>query len=236
MPDIFGDQPVTNEDVTVDVLVGEGKKYSDVNNLAKAYVNAEGFIEELKRELALERAQKDANKLNNTDGLPQQQSLPPQTPAPQTEPVQPQNTEDLRTLISEVVESQSQAKRFEQNVETTAQRMIEVFGSAAKAQEALAAKARDLGVNVEWLRDAAARSPTAFYATMGIPADTASPQNTSTPAPRSDVRVSPTLNNGEKTYSYFQDLRRTDKSKYYSAETQAEMHRLAREKGDAFYT
>lgn len=235
MADIFGDQPL-NDDITVDILVGEGKKYTDVNNLAKAYVNAESFLEELKRENATLRAQQDAKNLNNPDGMNQQQSQPPATPAPPTEPVKPQSTEDLRTLISEVVENQSQTKRFEQNVEITAQRMIEVYGSPAKAQEALAAKSRELGVNVDWLRDAAARSPSAFYATMGIPAAPTPPVNMQTPVPHSDVRITPNVNSGEKTYAYFQELRRTNKSQYYSAENQAEMQRLAREKGDAFYT
>jgi hypothetical protein len=235
MPDIFGDQPI-NDDVTVDILVGEGKKYTDVNNLAKGYVNAENFIEELKRELALERAQKDANTLNNTDGSNQQQTPTPPTSATPSEPVKPQSPEDLRTLISEEVANLAQSKRFEENIESTASRMVEVYGSPAKAQEALAAKAKELGVNVEWLRDAAARSPSAFYATMGIPSTPQTPTSTETPAPRSDVRVSPVMNGGEKNYNYFQELRRTNKSQYYSTETQAEMHRLAREKGDAFYT
>lgn len=233
MPDIFGDQPI-NDDVTVDILVGEGKKYHDVNNLAKAYVNAEGFIEELKRENATLRAQKDANALNNTDGNNQQQSSTPQTTATPTEPVKPQNTEDLRTLISEVVENQNRTKQFEQNLEVSSQRMIEVYGNPAKAQEALTAKAAELGVNVEWLKDAAARSPSAFYATMGMP--TAPTSTVNTPAPKNDVRLAPDLKNGEKNYSYYEDLRKTNKNLYYSAATQAEMHRLAREKGDAFYT
>jgi FlaG/FlaF family flagellin (archaellin) len=233
LADIFGDQPVSNTDVTVDILVGEGKKYSDVNALARAYTNADSFIEELKRDNAMLRAQKDANELNKSQGNLEQPTTP-QTPAPQAEtPIKPAD-KDLRTLVSEVVQDLSESTRFEQNVETTARRMVEVYGDAAKAQAALQQKARELGVNVEWLRDAAARSPNAFYATMGIPASPSSAQ--STPAPKNEMNVIPTPNSGEKSYAYFQNLRKENKSLYYSTEVQAEMQRLAREKGDAFYS
>lgn len=232
MANIFGDQPI-NDDVTADTLVGEGKKYNDVNSLAKAYVNADSFIEELKRENAMLRAQKDAKELNNPDGNLQQP--PPPTPAPPAEPVKPQNEKDLRTLVSEQLQELNQVAKFEANVEATAQRMVEVYGSPAKAQEALAQKARELGVNVEWLRDAAARSPSAFYATMGM--NTNDPTNRQTPFPKSDVNLGQNNHNsGAKNYAHFQELKKTNKTAYYSAEVQAEMQRLAREQGDAFYT
>lgn len=235
MADIFGDQPI-NDDVTVDVLVGDGKKYSDVNNLAKAYVNVENFAEELKRENAILRAKQDAKDLNAPEPNSQQ---PPQNANDQGAPAEPVkaqvNEKDLRTLVSEQLQELDTVRKFENNVETTAQKMVEVYGSAAKAQEALAQKARELGVGIEWLRDAAARSPQAFYATMGIP--DSPPSSASTPAPKNELRIEQkNLNSGRKDYSYFQDLRRTNKSLYYSAGVQNEMQRLAREQGDAFYT
>ena len=233
MADIFGDQPLNN-DVTVDTLVGDGKKYNDVDNLAKAYVNAESHLEDLKRDNAMLRAQNDAKELNlnKPDGnLEQRQPdpAPVDTPKPQL------NDKDLRTIVSEELQNITQSQRFEKNVQDTAERLITEFGSSTKAQEAVQEKARELGVSPEWLRDAAARSPSAFYATMGL-AGQQTPGNRETPAPKNELRVTPNSNGSKQNYAYFQNLKKENKSAYYSANVQAEMQKQARELGDAFYT
>jgi hypothetical protein len=227
--DVFADQ-AQNDDVTIDTLVGEGKKYRDVSELAKAYVNADSHIDELRRDLAQARARSDAEKNQEPVVPPQQQQSDP-TPAV-TE--RPQNTEDLRTLVGRELEALTESKRFEQNVETTAQTLVDYFGDAQKANQAVKDKARELGVSPDWLRDSAARSPKAFYATMGINLE-AEKRDTSTPAPRSEIRLESNQNNGKKNYAYFEQLRKSDKATYYSQSVQNEMHRLAREQGDAFY-
>lgn len=229
MVDVFADQ-AQNDDVTIDTLVGEGKKYRDVSELAKAYVNADSHIDELRRDLAQARARSDAEKNQEPVVPPQQQQSDP-TPAV-TE--RPQNTEDLRTLVGRELEALTESKRFEQNVETTAQTLVDYFGDAQKANQAVKDKARELGVSPDWLRDSAARSPKAFYATMGINLE-AEKRDTSTPAPRSEIRLESNQNNGKKNYAYFEQLRKSDKATYYSQSVQNEMHRLAREQGDAFY-
>lgn len=234
MADIFGDQPV-NDDVTIETLVGDGKKYSDPNNLAKAYVNAESFLEDLKRENALLRARNDAKEMNQLDSdgkLEQRQPDPAlvDTPKPQA------NDKDLRTLISEELQNLTESQRFERNVQSTAERLIAEFGSGTKAQEAIQNKANELGVSPEWLRDAAARSPNAFYATMGIPSESVTPASRETPAPKSDIRINPNTSGEKLTYAYYQGLKKQNKAAYYSAGVQAEMQKQARELGDAFYT
>ncbi len=229
MVNVFADQ-AQNDDVTIDTLVGEGKKYRDVSELAKAYVNADSHIDELRRDLAQARARSDAEKNQEPVVPPQQQQSDP-TPAVSE---RPQNTEDLRTLVGRELEALTESKRFEQNVETTAQTLVDYFGDAQKANQAVKDKARELGVSPDWLRDSAARSPKAFYATMGINLE-AEKRDTSTPAPRSEIRLESNQNNGKKNYAYFEQLRKSDKATYYSQSVQNEMHRLAREQGDAFY-
>lgn len=227
--DVFADQ-AQNDDVTIDTLVGEGKKYRDINELAKAYVNADSHLDELRRDLAQARARSDAEK-NQEPVVPTQQQQSDQTPAV-TE--RPQNNEDLRTLVGRELEALTQEKKFEQNVESTAQTLIDHFGDAIKANQAVKDKARELGVSPDWLRDSAARSPKAFYATMGINPE-AERRDTSTPAPRSDVRLESNQGGSKRNYAYFENLRKSDKGLYYSQSVQNEMHRLARELGDAFY-
>lgn len=231
MVDVFADQ-AQNDDVTIDTLVGEGKKYRDVSELAKAYVNADSHIEELRRDLAQARAKSDAEK-NQEPVVPTQQQQSDPTPAV-TE--RPQSNEDLRTLVGRELEALTESKRFEQNVESTAQTLIEHFGDAQKANQAVKDKARELGVSPDWLRDSAARSPKAFYATMGLNPDSER-RDTSTPAPKSEVRFESNQNNGKKNYAYFEQMRKNKDTRatYYSQSVQNEMHRLAKEQGDAFY-
>jgi hypothetical protein len=221
-------------DVNVETLVGDGKKYKSIDDLAKAYSHLDNFAEELKRDNAQLRAKEDAKNLL-PDGSKEQQNDQPKTPANPAETPKPQlNDKDLRSLVSEVVKDAAQSQRFENNVEETARKMVEVYGSTAKAQEMILQKSKELGVTPDWLRDAAARSPSAFYATMGIN-PSATQTNRETPNSRGEVRLDPVNKTGQKSYSYFQELRRTNKADYYSAGTQAEMQRLARELGDAFY-
>lgn len=235
MADVFGDQPI-NDDVTLDTLVGDGKKYSDANNLAKAYANAESFLEDLKRENAQLRAQKDAKELNldKPDGnLEQRQPdrASVDTPKPQL------NDKDLRMLVSEELQNLNETQRFERNVQSTAERLIAEFGSGTKAQEAVQNKANELGVSPEWLRDAAARSPNAFYATMGLPNESAiSPTSRETPVPKNELRLNPNVSSDKRSYAYYQGMKKENKTAYYSASVQAEMQKQARELGDAFYT
>ena len=227
--DVFADQ-AQNDDVTLDTLVGEGKKYRDVNELAKAYVNADSHLDELRRDLAQSRARSDAEKNQEPVVQTQQQQSDPTLAVTE----KPQSNEDLRTLVGRELENLTQAKKFEQNVEVTAQTLIDHFGDAQKANQAVKDKARELGVSPDWLRDSAARSPKAFYATMGLNPEQQK-RDTSTPAPRSDVRLESNQNNGKKNYAYFEQLRKSDKGLYYSQSVQNEMHVLAREQGDAFY-
>lgn len=236
--DIFGDQPL-NDAVSLDTLVGEGKKYKDVDALAKAYANLDNFVEEVKRDNATLRAERDAKAFQNAQGNQEQARQPDPANTPSETPKPQVNEKDLRTLVSEVMEDTINSRRLAENVETTAAKMIEIYGSASAAQQAIINKARELGVTPDWLRDASARSPQAFFVTMGVDPSNGGPrQNRSTPAPHSDVRIIPDVNgnNNGRNYNYYQELRKTNKAAYYSANVQAEMQKNARELGDAFYS
>lgn len=231
MADIFGDQPI-NDDVSFETLVGVDKKYKDVNDLAKAYVNADTHIEDLRRDLAQARAELDAKK--NLPTADTQQQIQPD-PAPSV-PVQPQNREDLRTQLREELKSLTLEQTFEQNVQTTAQTLLDYFGDEQKAAQAIKTKAQELGVSVNWLRDSAARTPQGFYKIMGVNLDDVNRKNTSTPAPENEVRFDSTNRGNVKNYDYYKNLKKDNKAAYYSVAVQQEMQKQARELGDAFYT
>lgn len=236
MADIFSADPVeTDTTITLADLVGEDKKYKDPDEVAKAYAHAEGHIRTLERDLAALRAQKDleANKPNNLPNPNPDPAQPDPADQPDLARSDPNEEKDFRSRIREEVQALSQEQRAVQNAETAAQKMVEVYGSVEKANEAVRTRAQELGVGTEWLRDAAARSPTAFYATMGINPD-ATPSNRETPAPHSEVN----LNRGDpkvRNFEYFDSLRKSDPKLYFSASVQREMMKEARAQGENFY-
>lgn len=240
MADIFGSEPIQpsedDNEITVETLVGEGRKYRDPNELAKAYSHADAAIERLKAQLAEKeteaRVLRDLNEARQ-HGKPAEepreedrQKQPDLTPAPKSE--------DISELVRNELSKADQERRRSDNINKAAETMNRRFGSPAKAQEAIRARAAELGVSFEWLRDAAAGSPTAFFATMGI---SETPSSSSTPSYSPEVtRRDNDLGRGQKNFRYFEDLRKSSPKAYFSPAVQAEMFAARRELGDKFYT
>lgn len=213
--EIFSENPL-NEQITLDTLVGEGRKYANADELAKAYANADSFILEAKRretelqtEIDLLKAQK------STDGNPPE--------GPITLPVPNANPEvDISKLVKEEVGKIKEVETFSSNVDTAAKRLTDFYGSPAKANEAVRNRAAELNVSVDWLMDTAGRSPAAFLASMGV---NETNRSANTPAPNSSVNLN-TNTGGGKNWAYFEEIRKTNPKTYYSREVQNELFGL----------
>lgn len=252
MTNVFNEDPLDNTppvtDPLLDALVGEGKKYKTVADLAKAYDNVNGFAETLKAEKREALAKADAAEAR---ALATQQLLearlrqpdqsennrgPDHTPQ-RLDTIVPVDDEELESRIEKIAQKREDTQRATTNLNTVANKLEELYGDTTKANEAVKAKAAELGVSVEWLRSSAASSPAAFYNVMGI--TNAPPQNKASNAPRNDVNTLVLGNqNSVKpgTYQAYEELRKTDPKRYYNPKTQAEMHKHAAEMGDSFYT
>jgi hypothetical protein len=226
---IFNDQleDEQEDDITIDVLVGEARKYKDGNALAKAYVNAEEHIETLKRDLTL--AREAANKPTSPteeDGTGQNNT-----------PVQSSSTqlkeEDWRSRIREELKVVSEEEKAKTNLNTVQARMLEQFGDERKANAAIVAKASELGVTTKWLEDMAIATPNAFFQVIGVTNTTPN----GTPTPRSEKNTNANFNptSGERGYSYYRELSRTNKSTYFSPATQKEIMDQRKRLGTDFY-
>jgi len=238
--DIFTGE-TTPTDSFLEKYVGEGKKFKDVEALAKAYENADTHIPRLEGDLRDTR-EFIASKL---DEIAQRQS---QTPIGQTDetrsnptpaPVTPPNAggEDLDTRIKKILEQTSAESKAKNNAEFAQDILVERHGSVEAAIEAVQAKARELGVAPSYLRDMAHQSPSALFGLMGIdPA--VKPTSRTTPAPSSDVnpQALSASNPGVKpgTYGYYEQLRKSDPKKYWSPSTQLEIMRKAQENPEFF--
>lgn len=238
MADIFSDdiiEDVTPNELNLADLVGEGRKYSDPDQLAKAYANIERHARTLEAENATMRAKTDAeearqrSQTNPDDNREQLRSDDSRGLAPK-ESVTP-GKEDFRSQIREEVQALNEQERGQSNLNAAATKLSDILGSPAKASEAIRRRADELGVSVEWLKDSASRSPNAFYATMGI--DNVGSSDRRTPAPSSDVRLDD--RGATKNFAYYDKFRTEDKVAYFSAAMQREMQASAKQLGDDFY-
>ena len=226
----------------LETLVGEGKKYSDVNELAKAKIYADRTISDRERELA--ELREDLNKRLTAEQLLEEirQNKQPAnsqaavTPPPVTNANEKTTPVDLQAEIRKVMEEQNRTSQAQTNLSVVADKLVEVFGSEDTANRIITQKAKELGVSTQFLQSVATQSPKAFFAQIGL-----TPEQTrvnSTPStPRSEVAVNVNLNNGPKpgTYAYFETMRKENPKAYFNPKTQIQMANLAMEKGDAFY-
>lgn len=232
------------EEVTVDTLVGDGRKYADQNQLAKAYVSADHTIAQRNAKIAeLEaevRIREDLmNKANNNNAANPNPNPNPE-PKVNTDPAAPrvedsgkQADVDLSALVREELKKTNEEEKFKRNIEHTANKLTDHYGSPEKANEAVRRRAEELNVGVEWLRDSAAQSPEAFFATMGIN----NAHSSNSPSSTGNVQIRPNANSNKKDYKYWETFRKeVGPTKFYSREVQNEMFAAARELGPSFYT
>lgn len=237
MADVFNfeaDQPI---EVSLNDIVGEGKKYSNPDELAKAYAHVENHARTLEAENAQLRASRDVNDATNKN-----QKTPEEIEREQLQNKQDQaNSEapknssapdvnDFRSQIRDEVRALNEQDRAKANMDLAATRMVEVFGSEQAASEAIHKRAQELDVSVEWLKDSASRSPSAFYASMGI---TGTGGNRSTPSSTPEVRLQD--NSNTRNFEFFDKMRKEDPKLYFSANTQTEMLQEAKRQGADFY-
>lgn len=214
-------------------LVGEDKKFKTPEDLAKGKLESDQFIEQLQRETKELREElgrrPTKEELLDTIRASQKDDQGNQTGL---------DEEAVRTLINKQVTEYDSQKAAAKNIETAANKMIELYGQ--KAGEITYNKAQELGVSVDYLKDLSARSPQAFYNVMGINAssqkDTSnknleSNTNTETFKPGGGGHNPPS---SPKTWSEFETLRKENPKLYFSPKVQNEIFKMRKEKGEEF--
>lgn len=228
-------------------LVGEGKKYASIEELAKAKVFADRHIknieaeqEQLRKDLstrvsvdeALQRAQQKQT---------QQPKVTPEAPAASHQtPAKPTSDEELVAQFKRIMQEERSRETSEANLTQSIDKLIEVYGDDKTARKAIQDRARELGVGAKFLQDAASSSPRAFQQLMGL--EGSESRKSGVPAAtRSDVNVDALANQQTKralkpgTYAFYENMRKENPKLYYAPATQNRMHREALAAGDAFY-
>lgn len=230
------DQTIDTSSITLETLVGDTQKYKTPDDLAKAYVHADSFIEQAKARLAeLEAENKVLKDLKEKKVEPQQKAPDPvenNDHLAQRQPEPKVEDKDLSTLVREELNRTKEEERFAENVNSVSEKLASYYGGAKEAQKAVAEKAKELKVSTEWLMDVAGRSPAAFYGTIGIDS-----RSINTPASQGDVNTAAFgQDRNRRNFRYFEEIRKNDPKTYYSAQMRKEMFEEARKQGDKFYT
>jgi len=162
-PDQSGDQTQAFQvPETVSDLVGEGKKYSDVNKALESIPHAQEHISRLEEELAAARAKIEAT-TSIEETLKSFQSQKEQD-TPTSQPIDPN---EIDSLIEQKLTQKEVARVQSANMDSVASKLVEQFGDKDKAEEAFDNKAKELGVDVSYLNNLAATSPKAVFQLFG---------------------------------------------------------------------
>lgn len=227
----------------IEELVGEGRKFKTVEDLARGKAEADLYIETLTRRQdeinadyrrVLEESKAQAklqeliDRLENTPA--NRQELPPAVNDLERMPTY--NPDEVKSLIrNELVQSKAEEKATS-NFNTVQKKLQEQFGD--NTSRVLQEQMNKLDLSIDDLNALARKSPTAFFNTLGLN----QPQNTNDNfmAPPRSQRNDSFAPQGPKkrTWSYYQEMKKTNPDLYLNPKIANQMHDDMVELGDAF--
>jgi chromatin segregation and condensation protein Rec8/ScpA/Scc1 (kleisin family) len=246
-----GEKPILvdpNKDYLTE-YVGEGKKFKDPADLARAKAHSDAFIERLQRELSGIRTElntrvkleelMDRMSATNTDRNVNSQATQTAGENGQDGTASKNlSSEDIERVIEQRLQAKEQERLVANNVQAVKSRLVSEFGDNYVAE--LEARTKSLGLSKDFVADIAKREPRALFALLGL--DSAGSQQKSqndlfTP-PRSSVNTAGFSATGtsEKKFEDFEKIRKQDPTRYWSAQVQNELHKQAMKLGEKFYS
>lgn len=223
----------------VDLLVGEGKKFKDLEALARGkYESDNEFVPQLlkeKRDLEAElQTRMSLEEFLTRNEAPV--STPPVTPAAGTPPVsvnaQTISPDDIQKLINETLTKEQTKALQANNISQTQKELQKLWGSEYLSK--LQRKSSELGLDEKAVNSLAANNPKAFMAMMGAPSAPSFNPNASLP-PVTNRSVNET-SNGKRNAAYYNNLKKNNPKEYFSAKVVAQRHKDALELREAFFT
>ena len=218
-------------------IVGDSGRYRNVEELARAAIEKDKFIEKLKAEAAelrmhnqkattlesvLEQVKKMTSPNSNAEQVPQ--NLENQTPAQIDD-------SKLKQLVSEMLKQTEFERTVTTNRDKVQKALVEAWGT--EAQVKLNQKARELDIPINHLRAIADERPNSFLRLVGITGVKESPANV---AQSSVSTVNKSVaTNGAKTKAFYDALKLRDPKAYNSASTRDQMMKDAMSLGAKFF-
>jgi hypothetical protein len=238
--DVFSGQP-TEETSAVDALVGDGKKFKTIDDLAKGKQEADSFIEQLKakqEEMANELENLKAQQAASTTAGDVLKALKESNQSTE-KPVL--DEDDLVQKVRQILQGETAEQTAKRNREQANNLLLEKAGSQEAAREYLAGRARELGVSVDKLRELGETSPTLFAKAVDVDLRAKEASASQLPGVNADALAaggSQLEVDGVPTKAYFDKLRK-DMGNYafiQDSGIQTRMVRAAEKLGSKFYS
>lgn len=239
---IDGQAPVddnSNGDGVLDTLVGEGKKFKDLEALAKAKLESDRHIARLEAEAALQR-EEIAKRATVEDFLDRIESRA-RTPEnlnqggsgnENQDGAKGLSPEEIKALVKQATLEEKTLATQEQNLQETVRELQKTWGNDWQVK--LRNKQTELGLTEEFMNSIAFKSPKALLNLVGASGSTAK----SAPdlsLPRGQQMANASVNSGVKNKAYWDKIRQTDPILYNSAAMTAERHRWAQKLKESFF-
>lgn len=225
--------------VTLEDLVGEGRKYADVQALAKALAHSQNHISDL--EATQQRFQQEADRMERLEQMLENLGKTPneinsvtetQTEAPVTEtlvvePKESNKPQNIEELIERKFGEQEAQRKAEQNANQVRNKLIESLGDHEAAHNFFNKRIGELGMTASELDALASKNPSAALQLLAPPTVTQTP-NRPTTFNRATVNAPPNPDN-PVTVEDFNALRRKDFRKWSSPDIQRKLNKLVKE-------
>lgn len=240
--DLFSEIDLTDDqddqiDNSLDTIVGPNGKFKSIEDLARAKLEADRFIERLKAENADFRL-----KVGSASTLDSVMEQVKQMVTSQKEPEQLNhqlenqslaNIDDskLKTLVADMLKQTAFEQKVQANRDAVQNALVAAWGTEATVQ--LNKKSRELGIPLVHLKSIADENPNAFLKLVGA----GSVSNAATAVPQSSVNTVNTqiAASGAKPKSYYDKLKMQDPKTYFARATQASMMKDAMKLRDSFF-
>jgi len=229
-PEIQATENTPPQDSFVQKLVeAKGDNWKDPEVLAKGKIEADGYIQQLESQLTSLR--EDLGKQDYAKSLLDQlQNKAAESTTANT--VTPKNNigdtsdgntnpnlseEDLKSLVERTLTERDKDSVVKQNLNLVNEEMEKSYGTDASAK--IHDKAKELGLTIERMQEIAAESPTAFFNLIG------ELKKDFKPMVQGSVRTEGVnmQASSERDWSYYQNLRRDNRSLYYTPKIQRQL-------------
>lgn len=238
MSDLFNDSNVDNDDVednlevTIDDLVGEGKKYRDANALAKSRIEADKYIKKLEAEH--QQMREDLTSRQALAALVDEIKASKKTeqtsnPPPQVGDERSKQPEDVEELVKKLLAQKETETKLSRNQELVKQKLTEQFGS--NFNSVVHKRAQELGVDIQYMNRLAAEAPQALLALFSK-----SSGDNEVFSGGNNIRTEALAHrpSGDRDWAHYQKLKKSDPTKYWDKATQRLMFEDMKRLGDKF--
>jgi hypothetical protein len=208
----------------------KGDNWKDPEVLAKGKLEADGYIKTLEDQLAAMRedlgkqeySKQLLDQLQNKATAPTNvNTVVPNKNNGSTDTdgnTQPQVSEEsLKSLVEQTLTNREKESTVKQNLSLVDAELEKAYGT--EAVSVIQKKATELGMSVQRMQEIAAESPTAFFALLG------EQKKSFSPMVQGSIRTEGVNMQAstERTWSYYQALRRENKTLYFSPKVQQQL-------------